>query len=43
LIILLIAFSGCGRKGDLTPDSLETSQKDSYPKQYPIYKEQVVR
>ncbi len=43
LIIFLLVFPGCGRKGDLTPDSLETGGKDSYPKQYPIYKEQVVR
>ena len=43
LIILLSLFSGCGRKGDLTPDPLETAQKDSYPKEYPVYKELIVR
>lgn len=38
LILSLFIFSGCGRKGPLEP-----YQKDSYPKEYPVYKESVVK
>ncbi|MFN6414211.1 MAG: LPS translocon maturation chaperone LptM [Pseudomonadota bacterium] len=38
LLILFLSLSACGRKGKLEPD-----EKDSYPRQYPVFVEDTLK